>query len=100
MGCFSWKGKPELVFVPNSMNAQRYVRLLEDHLEPFGDAKHPNGFRFQRDNAKSHTAGRSTQHLDKVMAMPFFLEDIDLRVSQTCVDSPGSVDSKGSKVQQ
>ncbi len=62
MGCFSWKRKPELVFLPNTMNAQRYVRLLEDHLEPFGDAKHTNRFRFQRDNAKSHTAKITHQY--------------------------------------
>ncbi len=43
-------------------DAQRYVRLLEDHLEAFGDAKHPNGFRFQRDNAKSHTAKITDQY--------------------------------------
>ncbi len=61
-GCFSWKGKPELVFVPNTMNAQRYVRLLEDHLEPFGDGKHPNWFRLQQDNAKSHTAKITDQY--------------------------------------
>ncbi len=59
-GCFSRKGKP--VFVPNTYESQRYIRLLEDHLEPFDDVNHTNEFRFQQENFKSHTARITDQY--------------------------------------
>ncbi len=52
-GAFSWLGKPSLAFISGTLNSPCYVNILDETLLPFTEEKHPNGWRFQQDNAKS-----------------------------------------------
>ena len=52
----SWEGKTDLVVLDGTLNAGAYVKMLQDHLEPFIEAHHPQGCVFQQDGAPAHSA--------------------------------------------
>ena len=55
-GCFSFHGRGGLTFLPKgqTMNAYRYIEILEEKLNPFMDISQTAVF--QQDNAPCHTA--------------------------------------------
>ncbi len=55
-GGFCSKGKTDLVFIKSSMNASRYISLLQRALLPYVYEKHDNDYIFQQDNAPCHSA--------------------------------------------
>lgn len=67
---FSVRGKSKLTFVDTRLNALKYIEVLEECLLPFLEQKHPNGARFQQDNASVHTAEVTKQF--------FFDEELDV----------------------
>ncbi len=62
-GAFSWRGKPSLAFISGTLNSPGYVNILDEKLLPFTEEKYPNGWRFQQDNAKVHTANYTNEVL-------------------------------------
>ncbi|GBN54314.1 hypothetical protein AVEN_188180-1, partial [Araneus ventricosus] len=55
-----------LVLVPTSLNAIRYVELLDDHLHPFMLCCHPHGNGvLQQDSCTSHRSRLATAWLDE-----------------------------------
>ena len=67
-GAFSALGKLELVFIENTMNAQRYCDVLEQSLVPFGSEAHNNNYYFLQYNASIHVANYTKT----------FLRDMDI----------------------
>ncbi len=56
-GCISAYGMGSLHFLEGTMNAERYIKVLEQHMLPFRLRV------FQQDNAKPHTAVITTAWL-------------------------------------
>ncbi len=56
-GCISAYGMSSLHVMEGTMNAERYIKVLEQHMLP------SRGRVFQQDNAKSHTAAITTAWL-------------------------------------
>lgn len=48
-GCFSARGKPDLVFVSDGIDGPKYPSILADTLLPFTDATYKGMSRFQQD---------------------------------------------------
>lgn len=60
-GCFAWSGVGELAQIDGIMNADKYIDILSENLEPSVlKIGLENGFLFQQDNDPKHTA-RKTQ---------------------------------------
>ena len=60
-GCFAWSGVGELAQIDGIMNADKYIDILSENLEPsILKIGLENGFLFQQDNDPKHTA-RKTQ---------------------------------------
>ena len=55
-GAFSYYGTPDLVLVLHTMNAERYIAVLESAMIPFGEQTYPTNWIFQHDNAGPHSA--------------------------------------------
>ncbi len=56
-GCISAYGMGSLHVLEGTMNAERYIKVLEQHMLP------PRWRVFQQDNAKPHTAAKTTAWL-------------------------------------
>ncbi len=56
-GCISAYGMGSLNVLEGTMNAERYIKVLEQHMLP------SRGRVFQKDNAKPHTAAITTAWL-------------------------------------
>ncbi len=72
--CISAYGMGTLHVLEGTMNAERYIKVLEQHILP------PRRRVFQRDNAKSHTAAITTAWLRirrvRVLNCPAFSPDL------------------------
>ena len=55
-GGISSEGLTELAFLDWRQSSADYIKILEDHLLPFGEAYYGNNFIFQQDNASIHTS--------------------------------------------
>ena len=55
-GCFCLRGRPELFIVPNTLNSEKYVELLQNTLEPFAEKTFKGSWRYQQDNAPMHNS--------------------------------------------
>ena len=62
-GCFSWWGVGPLVVIEGTLDQDRYVSLMSEHLLPYLKEvdKKCHGVIFQDDNAPCHVAGRPIQ---------------------------------------
>lgn len=61
-GCMSAKGVGNLHFIDGTINAQKYINILEDHLLPsINSLSDMDEYIFQQDGASSHTA-KATQN--------------------------------------
>lgn len=71
-GAFSSRGPLQLHRVQGTLNAETYVGILEEHVQPFFDAA--ANFIYQQDNARPHTARRTMtwfdEHAIEVMPWP------------------------------
>ena len=60
-GCFSAAGAPNLAIIEGKLELAGYCTILKSVLLPFAENKHPNGWRFQQDNASVHTLNYTKQ---------------------------------------
>ena len=51
---FSSAGAAKLAAIEGTLDSEGYCTILEKCLLPFAEDKHPNGWRFQQDNASTH----------------------------------------------
>ncbi len=51
-----WDGKTDSVVVDETLNPLAYVKMLQDYLEPYIKAHHPNECIFQQNGAPAHSA--------------------------------------------
>jgi hypothetical protein len=54
---FGFNGKTQIIFLNGRQKAADYIRVLADHLLPFGGEIGGRNWNFQQDNAPIHTAG-------------------------------------------
>jgi hypothetical protein len=54
---FGFNGKTQIIFLNGRQKAADYIRVLADHLLPFGGEIGGRSWNFQQDNAPIHTAG-------------------------------------------
>lgn len=62
-GCISHRGRGPLVAVDGTMNAARYLDLLQNHLLPYGEVFGEDNWYLQQDNAPCHKAQVVTEFL-------------------------------------
>ena len=55
-GAFSSAGTANLATIEGTLDSEGYCTILEECLLLFAEDKHPNGWRFQQDNALIHTS--------------------------------------------
>lgn len=60
-GAISLRGATPLAVFTGSVNSQRYCEIIDGHLFPSATALYPDGFRFQQDNARPHTARQTKE---------------------------------------
>ena len=77
-GCFSSRGRSELVFVTGNFDSSRYCTLLGTTLLPFLETYHPEGAIYQQENAPAHTSAYTRDY--------FF--DMDINVMEWPSRSP------------
>ena len=51
----TWRGKTELVIVDCNMNAEKYLAMLQAHLEPFIQEYYPKDATFNQHGAPAHS---------------------------------------------
>jgi DDE superfamily endonuclease len=81
-GCFSWWGVGPLVVIKDTLNQNRYVNLMSQHLVPY--LKEVNekchGVIFQQDNASCHAAPYATwwRRTHSIRCLPWPSQSPDL----------------------
>lgn len=66
---FGYRGKSNICFISNKMNAERYVELLDSELIEFAGENYGDSWVFQQDNAPIHNA-RHTKHFFEERNIP------------------------------
>lgn len=78
---FGWHGKTDLAFVDGTMNSQKYIDIMETHLNPEESAIFPENWIYMQDNAKVHTSILSKKwfadHEINVMEWPAYSPDLN-----------------------
>lgn len=81
-GVISAFGKCKFTFVEGSLNAEAYVKLLNDQFLPFFKSLRRRNLTFQQDNARPHTAHRTIEWFNskKINVMPWPARSPDLNI--------------------
>ena len=56
LGGISSEGLIDLAFLDGRQSSADYIKVIENHLPPFGEAYYGNNFILQQDNASIHTS--------------------------------------------
>lgn len=62
---FGYRGKSNICFISNKMNAERYVELLDSELIEFAGSNYGDSWIFQQDNAPIHNARHTKKFFEE-----------------------------------
>ncbi len=69
LGGISLRGATPLAFIRGSVNTEKYIEILDEHLFSTMDflySDSSDGWKFQQDNASYHTSVKAKEYFEKI----------------------------------